>query len=140
MHVHWTPAEAAQHKYFCEKCAPAQHWDVLTMLREGTWDPLPFQSIGDELEGWGKGEGVVRRGMQQGSKEREREVKVEPGVADTPLVSSDRSIQMIALQRRLQNAKSNRDHALATRIEADVRILEKSSAGHPSSSSEAAPL
>lgn len=53
MRLNWTAEEADMLTYLCEKCAPAQHKEVLTMLKKGTWKPLPFKSAkdkNDELE------------------------------------------------------------------------------------------
>lgn len=93
------------------------------MLKEGTWDPLPFQSIEDGLGEWGEEEVLGKRGVR---KEKEREVKMESGLEETHSVrrNRSRSIQMMALQQRLQDAISGRDHALAARVEADIRDLE----------------
>ena len=45
MQLPWTTAEAAKQDYLCEKCAPAQHKGLLTMLKKGTWEPLSLKSV-----------------------------------------------------------------------------------------------
>jgi hypothetical protein len=50
MRLTWTAEEAEKLTYLCEKCAPAQHKEVLTMLKKGTWKPLPFKSVKDKTD------------------------------------------------------------------------------------------
>lgn len=50
MRLPWTTKEAEKRKYLCEKCAPGQHRQILTTLKEGTWDQLPLESIEDDVD------------------------------------------------------------------------------------------
>jgi hypothetical protein len=141
MRLLWTAEEAENQKYMCEKCAPAQHWDVLAMLKEGTWDPLPFKSIEDETDQWEDDVGISKKEKKRLNQAlRERDIKAESGYDNAPPVSRARSIQMVALQQRLQDARTDGDDSLAARIAADIRNLEQVPPVTPLGSPEAAAL
>lgn len=110
------------------------------MLKEGTWDPLPFKSIEDEMDQWVEDVGISKKEKKRFNQAlRERDIKAESVYDGAPPVSRARSIQMVALQQRLQDARTDGDDPLAARIAADIRNLEQVPAVSPSGSLDAAP-
>lgn len=132
MHLHWTAAEAEKHKYLCERCAPAQHWDVVGMLEGGTWEPLPVRSAVGELGGWEE-EGDEKQEIKEkeGVRGGEINVKIEPEEENALPVSKGMSIHILQLRQQLQYARSDGDHVLAARIAADIRKLQQLPANAP---------
>ena len=59
MRLPWTVEQAKEQKYMCEECAPKQHEELLKMLKDRTWQPLPIASIEADM-----GECEVEAGLK----------------------------------------------------------------------------